>query len=221
MASEKTRLAIVQLAVAQAGRGPELYDHAKELLNLRLRSWAFESKYNQLRKIGTQITLSAGQITATLPTDFGFGMENLLFGAEALPMEELELDEFIARGGFPHASATNGRPTFYTLDKNAGVIRFNTTADQDYPMTPIYYYAPDSISLQSSGDVQKVWFDDEYTLIQALIEDIYQFVSDDREMFQGQKTEAKKAEFKRGTKAMSGGTPTIRLSGSWFKGRRP
>ena len=221
MSSSNNRLKLVQMAVAQAGRGAEIYSHAKDLLNVMLRSWAFEKKYPNLRKVGDAITLSTGSSTAALPSDFGYGMDNLLFGTDQISLDEKDFDEFIKLGGIPTASQNNARPSYYTVDKNAGLFRFNQKADKDYTFIPIYFHIPADIALNSDGDASTVWFDDDDTIIQGLVEYIYQFADDPREFTQHQKQDKKKAEFRRGTTPINGGSTGIRLASSWFRQRRP
>lgn len=217
MSSSYTRLEIVQLAVAQGGRGSELYEHAKNCLNLLLRSWAFSSKYEQLKKVGDSISLATGTSTVDLPEDFGFGMDNLLLGDERQALPEVDMDEFVRLGGFPKVGASTARPRFYMIDKNAGVIRFNCSAKADYDIIPIYYSVPANLPTTSTGDDDNVWFDDDHTLIQALVELIFQFNGDVREFNQSARAQALKGEFNRGTKSMSGGVSTLKLSSRHFK----
>jgi hypothetical protein len=199
------------MAVAQAGRGAELHAHAKQLLNILLRSMAIKAKYPALRKVGVEATLAAGSSTVILPSDFGAGSEYLMLGSEKNPINEKSLADFTSLGGF---KAPSGRPTFYMIDEEAGLIRFNTTADQAYPVIPVYFKVPEPIPLTSDGDLMRPWFNDDDTLIEALIEKIYQFKQDEREGFQGNKVRNAIGEVRRG---QINGPARMKLSPNRFK----
>jgi hypothetical protein len=211
MASSKTKLELVELACMQAGRGAELHGHAKDLLDLMLKSWALKAKYPTLRKIGSEVTLAAGTCTVALPTDLGAGSENMLFSDSGKPMDEKAPDEFLSSGLFPIAGRT-GRPCFYMLDKEASLIRFNTYADQNYTLIPIYFKIPPALI----ADTDTVWHEDDEGIVQGLVELIYQYKEDPRELAQGQKVDNKLANYRRGTVPTGGGTSRMRLS-SRFK----
>lgn len=218
MSSQSTRYEIVTKALSRAGRGMELRHQAETWLNDFLRSCALEFRWPQLKKIGDPITLSAGSSTASLPSDFGAGMDNLLLGSERTPLDELSMDEFVTHGGFPADTLSSSRPRFYLVDRDQGVFRFGSTADQNYSVTPIYWRLPAAIPTPSSeGDLQKVWLDDDNLVIEGLIQLIYQYTGDQREFVQDQKVEAKKANIRRGMVPMSGGASRMTLSRSRFK----
>lgn len=219
MSSTGTRLEIVQRAVKLAGRGAELHQLAKELLNDLCKSWSLEYKHPDLKKVGTAITLSAGSSTAALPDDLGAGMESLLFGSENIPLDEKTMDEFVDLGGFPQSSSATGRPSFYSVDKEAGLFRFNRSADSGYSFTPIYYKVAPTIPYSSAGDNTKIWIDDDKLAIQGLIELLYQYLGDVREESQGIRVERMKASWRRGSVPMGGGGSRIKLASDKFKRR--
>lgn len=195
----KTRLQIVHEAVGRAGRGSELHSLAKGWLNTILESLATESKYPILRKVGEELTLSAGQSTVDLPSDFGAGSDHLLFSSDRVPMFETPYEEFTKWGGIPASGATSGRPTVYTVDMEAQVFRFNAVADQSYGFLPIYYKRPEAIADNSDGDSEFPWFQDSQALIEKLIAVIYQYTADPREMAQEQKANMLVDKIKRGS----------------------
>lgn len=215
MASSATRIEIVMRATKLAGRGAEIYPLAKEFLNDILRSWAMESKFPLLRKVGSEITLSG--VTAPLPSDFGAGMDNLLFGVERKPLEEYDFEDFVRSNGFQPIGSGSGRPSFYTIDQNENVFRFNRVPDQSYPFIPIYFRVPDDIPLDQTGDNQTVWFSDNNAIIEAVVEKIYQYKEDPREFTQAQKVDALKGRFKRGVGGIGGGSQRLQLSRKAFK----
>lgn len=221
MASSNNRGSLIQVAVAQVGRGPELYSHSRLLLNVMLRSWAIQKKHPQLRKVGSALTLPAGARTVDLPDDFGWGMDSLLLGDTNRRLDELDWDEFVNRGGFPGSSQTGtGQPICYVIDKQAGVIRFNCDSDQTYSLQPIYFHIPEDLDVDPSDDDESVWYDNDDDVIEGLIEKLYQYLGDDRELVQGQKVEAKKGETSRGRASMSGGSSALKLAPTWFRSRR-
>lgn len=216
MAATSTRIEIVQKALKLAGRSAELNQLGRELLNDLLKSIALKAKYPALRKVGAEQSLPAGSSTVALPSDFGAGSDHLVFGTERSSMYEKTPDEFFDAGGL-RASSTTGRPTIYMIDKEAGLFRFNATADQAYGFIPVYFKLPAAIPLDASGDSQKPWFDDDLTLTQGLIELIYQYTGDAREFQQGTKFKQDLAEVRRGIVPMGGGTSRITLSKSRFR----
>jgi hypothetical protein len=217
MAAKSTRSNIVLRALKLAGRNVELKSLAEQLLNDLLRSWAFESRHHALRKVGIPISLAQGASTVSLPSDFGYGMESLLFGADKTELVEKDMAEFVRLGGFPGSNTSSGAPTFYTVDKNAGVVQFNSVSDAVYSILPIYYSVPDPITEGSGGDNANPWFDDDATLIQGLVLLIYQFTGDVRERDQEAKVERMKAAFKRGAAPMAGGGSRLKLARGVFK----
>lgn len=219
MASAATRYDIVIRALKLAGRGVELRSLAEQLLNDMLRQWSREHKYPELKVVGSATPLAQGSQTAPLPTDFGAGMDNLVFGPEGSPLDEVDMDEFIQRGGMSVQSGTTGRPIFYTIDKNAKLFRFNSPADQAYTFVPIYFKIADTIPQTPTGDATQVFHDNDSLVIQGLIEMIYQYTVDDREFTQHQKVESMRAADRRGAGAMTGGPNRIKLS-SKFRNNR-
>lgn len=219
MASASTRSDIVLRALKLAGRGVELRALAIDLLNDMLRQWSREHKYPELKKVGSALSLAQGSQTSALPADFGAGIDNLVFGPEGSPLDEVDMDDFIARGGMSIQPGTTGRPTCYTVDKNAGVFRFDRPADQAYNFTPIYYQVAPRLPTDSTGDNLNVFHSNDALVVQGLVEAIYQYTVDDREFTQHQKVEAMQAADRRGTVAMTGGPNRIKLS-SKFRNNR-
>ena len=218
--TSRTRYQIVQEALDRAGRGMELRHKAESWLNSLLRSWAFETKFPVLRKFGDAITLSSGAWTADLPSDLGAGIDFLVFGTAKLPKYEKDAEEFLIGGGYPADDAGTGEPGFFMVDRQAGLFRFDRKADQAYSFVPVYYYMPADIATPSSeGDAQKLWFPDDETVIQGLMEIIYGWKEDKREAQQGGKVEAKKATFKRGFNPPAG-PANLSLDPRTFRGRR-
>ncbi len=213
MSTSTNRLSIVQRALKQAGRGVEIRAHVNELLNVMLRSWAIESKYPQLRKIGAALTLNAGANTVSLPSDFGFGMDNLMFGDERRPLIEQDADAFMLGGGIEDINATAARPTGYMIDKQADQIRFNRTAEKAYSMIPVYFFLPAGLT----SDTEFPWYDDDMIVEQGLVAMIYQYTEDEREISQFQKVVSLKKEFRRGIIPLMGGSTKMRLAKSTFK----
>lgn len=217
MSSKSTRSKIVDRALKLAGRGNELKSLANELLNDVLRDWALEYKYPSLRKVGSTVTLAAQSTTVSLPSDYGAGMDQLLIGDDKRPLDEMTMDDFTNKGGFPSASAGTGMPTLYYVDREAGLIRFNNSADQAYVVTPIYYKVPDPIDTSAAGDNVLPWFDNDGVLIQGLIQLIYQYKGDEREFLQEQRVERMKASTRRGLIPIAGGSNRVGLARSRFR----
>lgn len=198
MPASDTRYNIVVRALQQSGRGMELAAQTKDLLNDLLEDWALGTKWPLLKRTGPAQTLAAGSTTATLPTDFGAGMDDMPFGNENIPLDYVEAEEFSSMYGFPSSTASNGRPRFYTVDLDAGVFRFNCAADQNYPFIPIYFRLPSRIPTDQTGDNTKPWFPNTKLIIEGLIESIYQFKEDEREFEQHKKVRDLMEQFKLG-----------------------
>jgi hypothetical protein len=222
MSSSSTRAQLVTRALSLAGRGVELQSEANDWLNDMLRDWALDFKFPSLRKVGVSLTLSAGNSTLDLPSDFGAGMEKqgLLLGDEATPLGEKDFQEFTTLGGFPSSSAGSGRPVFYMVDKNAKKFIFNCVADRAYAVKATYYACPDRIPNTAAGDLQSVWPDNDNIVVQGLIERIYQFTNDAREAGQANKVYHPQSGmftvWKRQLATM-GGTSRVQLSPERFK----
>jgi len=200
----------------------ELRTAAEGWLNRLLRKMAGEYKYPELRKQGSELTLSAGSQTAALPADFGAGSDSLLFGTERTPMYEVMPDEFYqGRSVQPTANGATGRPSFFIVDKEAGVFRFNTVADQNYPIIPIYFKMPPNIATpDQDGDDEYPWFSDDETLIQGLIHMIYQYTGDIREDKQEAKFKRYLGEYRQGSVPPGGGVSRILPSRKRFRKTR-
>lgn len=218
MASSLTRSKLVQLAVGKAGRGSELYSTASDLLNIMLRHWAITYRFPNLRKVGAQQTLNTGSTTVALPADFGAGMdkEGMIFGTEAIPLSEKTVEEFAFSGGWPPNAAGSSRPIFYIVDREAGVFRFNCTADQAYPFTPVYYKVPADIPTDSSGDNTHPWVDSDQLVIEGLVAAIYAWKEDEREFAQEKRVDRLMEQYRKGLMPM-GGNQRIMLSPERFK----
>lgn len=182
MSSQYSRGQIVSDALSLAGRGMELKSSCNQWLNYSLRDLGLTFRFPELRKTGLSLTLPIGQTTAALPADFGAGMAKMgmIFGPDNKPIEELEYEEFATNQGFPIPNQT-GRPLRYMVDRNAGVFRFDMTADQAYPLTPTYFMTPPLLNVDTSFDNQPVWLDNDMLAVQMLIWWIYVFKEDDRE----------------------------------------
>lgn len=218
MASKSTRYQLVTRALTLAGRDIRLRSEAEQWLNDMLRAWAFEFKYPSLRKTGSPITFATGTSYATLPSDMGAGMDNLLIGQGRLPLYERSMDEFVAALGFAKVeNPATGLPTMYAIDQNAGLFRFDRTADQNYELIPIYYSCPAPISQDPTGDASPVWMDDDQLVVQGLIEIIYQYTGDQREIVQNQKVDKLKSKYRTGAVPMGGGSTRITLARTRFK----
>lgn len=189
MSSSSTRAYIVTRALTLAGRGVELQSEANAWLNDMLKDWALDFKFPSLRKVLVPSTLNMGSQNAPLPADFGAGFDKqgILFGVENLPMSEKTYEEFAFLKGFPQSGTTTGRPQFFMVDRNGGNIIFNSTADQAYPFQQTYFQLPASMPTDSSGDLLHPWPDNDNITIQGLIERIYQYTGDPRELQQWQK----------------------------------
>jgi hypothetical protein len=214
-----TRSDLVLTALKQAGRGAELKAHAEILLNQQLRTLANTNKYPKLRKVGAVSTLSAGSSTLPLPADFGAGVDRLLTGIQRIAIEEKTLDEFVDMGGFPETTASAGRPSYYFLDREAGVFRFNVSADQAYDILPIYFKTPADIAIGAPGDLEYPWFEDDKILTELLIAQVYQYTEDQREFEQDKKAQYLLAQYRQNAMQIEGGSARVRLSPSRF--RRP
>lgn len=218
MASKSTRYQLVTRALTLAGRDIRLRSEAEQWLNDLLRAWAFEFKYPSLRKTGSVVTLAAGTSYSTLPSDLGAGMDNLLIGESRLPLYERSMDEFVAALGFNKVqNPATGFPTMYAVDENAGLFRFDRVADKNYDILPIYYSCPDAIPQTPAGDATSVWMDDDQLVVQGLIEIIYQYTGDQREVAQGIKVDKLKSKYRSGAVPMGGGSTRITLARTRFK----
>ena len=210
----RTRIEIVTTAMNKAGVSVAIRTEVNGWFNDMLRTWAFEHKWPKLKKIGAAITVTG--VTAPFPTDFGAGMDNLLFGDDKTPLAFYDLDDFVFKRGFEVANSTNARPDFYTIDENNEVFRFNRTPDKSYSAIPIYYSIPTVIT----ADATKPWFHDDEAMIQGLIAEIYQYTEDSREDKQNAKVEILIGKTKRGILSRTGGSKTLTLARGTFPTRR-
>lgn len=224
MPSSKTRYQLVLDALTRAGRGVELRTAAEDWLNSMLRNWAKEYKYPALRTIGTEVTLQSGSQFLDLPSDFGAGMDSCLIGTSGQtmkPIYETMADEFFQR--YSLQGATNpaqGLPGTYMVDQSGDRLVFNTVANANYGVVPIYYKVPDDIPTGDAAyDSEKVWMSDDELVIQGLIELVYQYNGDPRELAQHQKVEAMKNGHRRGSVPPGGGVSRVLLSRKTFRRR--
>lgn len=217
MGSTATRGQIVQDALSLAGRSNELTASCRQWLNYALLDVGLTFRFPELRKTGTPVTLSAGQNTASLPIDFGAGMEKsgMIFGPDSRPLNEMSFEEFANSRGFPLANQT-GRPQRYIVDLESGKFRFDNIADQNYYFTPVYFKKPPLLSTLSTADANSVWIDNDKIAVHALIWWIYVFTNDDREMAQEARVEKMLIKWQRETVKM-GGTSRVLPSPSRFK----
>lgn len=185
MASAYSKIQIIQDALALAGRSSELTQACRQWLNYGLRDLGLTFRFPELRKIGAQQTLAAGSATASLPADFGAGMDKfgMIFGPDNKPLTEVSFEEFATTQGFPIPNST-GRPLFFLIDKNAGQFRFNMIADQNYNFTPVYFITPPLPTITSSDDTSSVWLDNDQIAVHMLIWWIFVFNKDEREAAQ-------------------------------------
>ena len=121
-------------------------------------------------------------------------------------------------GCFQPTGASTGRPTAYFVDKNARVIRFNCAANKVYSVSGGYYQKPLPYAVDSTDDNTKLGYSDDATIVEGLIQKVYQYTNDQREFVQDQKFRSMDGEYRRGNMPMSGGVQRVRLS-SRFKGR--
>lgn len=219
MPSSSTRLEIVQRAVKLGGRSAELYGEAKAWLNDLLGHLAEKNKYPALFKVFDRtLTLSAGGSTVAFPSDMGAGVESIVLDNEGTPLTELAFDDYVSAGCFQPTNASPGRPTAYFVDKNARVIRFNCAANKAYSLSGGYYQKPVAYAVDATDDDTQIWYSDDATIVEGLVQKVYQYTGDQREFIQDQKFQNMDANFRRGNMPMSGGVQRVRLS-SKFKGR--
>jgi hypothetical protein len=219
MPSSLTRQVLVETAAKQAGRSAEIYAHSKLLLNNLLRANALQRRYRVLKKVGTAITLPQGSDTAVLPEDFGAAFESLNPENSRNPLIEFEMDDFIERGGMFRSGSSTGEPLFYTVDREASLIRFNCPANKNFSYIPVYYKLPAPYALDSSADNTKVWYEDDLTLIEGLMAYIFQYTDDQRHIEQLQKFDVLDSKYRAGTQPIQGGSSKIRLASSTFRTR--
>lgn len=217
MPSTNTRGQIVQDALSLAGRSTELKQSCNQWLNYWLLNIGLTFRFPELRKIGAQSTLAMGSDTAPLPADLGVGMDKqgLLFGPEMRALDEYSYEDFAYNGGF-YNGTPNGRPFFYMVDRQAGVFRFNYRAQQAYPFVPVYFIQPPLLPVATGSDNQSIWLDNDIIAVQGLIQMIYQFMEDPREMAQEQKVTAMLQKWQRETTKM-GGQSRVLPSPRFFK----
>lgn len=217
MPSSVSRGQIVIDALALAGRGVELKQACNGWLNYALRDVGLTFRFPELRKIGTPQTLGIGQSTSPLPSDFGAGMDKsgLIFGPDSRPLNEISFEEFANSRGFPIPNQT-GRPLKYIVDLNAGVFRFDNTADQIYSFTPVYFITPPTVPVDLAHDSVPVWIDNDIIAIHSLIWWIFIFTNDERESAQEQRVERLLNRWKRETVKM-GGVARVLPSPARFK----
>ena len=217
MGSAATRFQVVTDALALAGRGNELRQSANAWLNYSLRDVGLTFRFPELRKFGTPITLGIGQNTVSLPPDIGNGMDKsgMIFGPDVKPLNEVSFEEFANTRGFPIPNQT-GRPQKYMVDLEANLFRFDNVADQAYTFTPVYFMTPPQLPINSTGDSQYLWINNDIIAVHALIWWIYCFTNDDREQAQEQRVERLLNKWKRETVKM-GGTSRVYPSPQRFK----
>lgn len=219
MASTSSRQVIVQQALSLAGRSQELYAPACQWLNFFLTHVASTFRFPELRKVGTQQSLAMGSATAPLPADLGAGMEKqgILFGDEKIPLQEKSYEDFAYNSGFPGTSGqTQGRPLMYLVDREAGVFRFNTSGDQNYPFIPVYFKQAPLPAVTAAGDQSFLWIDNDLINVEGCVWFIYKFMKDEREMQQGIEVTKLLNDWKKELVKM-GGTSRIMPSPDRFK----
>jgi hypothetical protein len=219
MGSSLSRIQIVQTAVKQAGRSAELNAHAKLLLNALLRSQALSKRYPCLRRIGSESTLSAGSATASVPSDIGAGTEVLIFGTEKNQLLETDLQDFVRAYGFIPSTQASARPTAFMFDRNAALFRFNASADQAYPFTPVYFRLPADLATDDTDDNTQLWYEDDNAIMQGLVWLIYQYTDDVREPTQFKLFDKMDADYRRGAMPLRGGSQRLQLSPGAFRPR--
>ena len=218
MSSAQNRGQLVADALSLAGRGSELKSSCNFWMNYWLRDLGLTYRFPELRKQGSVITLPQGSVTAPLPADFGAGMAKMgmIFGPDNKPLEELEYEEFANSQGDPIPNST-GRPKRYMIDRQAGVYRFDMTADQAYSFTPTYYMMPPILNESTAYDNQPIWLDNDMLAIEGLKWYIYVFKEDDREAAQEARVQKILIRWER-DRVKLGGSSRIQLSPSKFKG---
>lgn len=220
MGSSSTRAQLVSAALTIAGRDVSITTLVNGMLNRMMRDWALQYKYPLLRKTGSAQSLAAGASTSALPSDFGAGMESLLFGDERLPIYEKSSADFVYNNGFKPSSSGTGRPYFYMVDEQGGNFVFNVTADVLYSFVPVYFRVPADLATDTSGDSSSVWMKNDELVVQGLVHKIFQYMGDEREEIQKQRVDQIMAEFRRGSTPVGGGSPKIQLSRAIFRRRR-
>lgn len=219
MGSSLTRLQIVQTALKQAGRGAELNDHTKLLLNALLRNQATENRYRCLRKIGSEQTIPAGACIAAFPSDMGGVVQAILFGTEKCELLETDLKDFIQAYGFQPANQAPTRPTAFFVDTQASVLRFNAYADQAYPFFPVHWRIPPDLEITDTDDQDKLWYENDLAIIQGLIWMIYQYTDDVREPSQFRLFQEMDARYRKGTSPAQSSAQRVHLSPGAFRPR--
>lgn len=217
MSSTYSRGQIVTDALALAGRSSELNAACRQWLNYFLQHIGLTFRFPELRKVGSVQQLSMGTPLASLPTDFGAGMElqGMIFGSDNKPLSEVSYEDFASTNGFQPTTGT-GRPYFYLIDREAGVFRFSTNADQAYSFFPVYFKKPPLLSTDSSDDSKSIWLDNDLLAVEGLMWFIYKFTSDERENSQQMKVEKMINDWKREVVKM-GGTGRVQPNPSKFK----
>ncbi len=217
MSSVISRGQIVSDALSLAGRSTELKSAAAQWLNYFLAHIGTTFRFPELRKNGAQQVLPMGTSTVALPADFGSGMEKqgMIFGADNKPLDERTYEDFASNNGFQPTPGT-GRPFFYIVDREAGVFRFSTNADQAYPFFPVYFKKPPLVDPDPSNDSQKIWLDDDMIAVQGLMWMIYTFTNDEREAAQEARVERMLVKWIRET-VKTGGTSQVLPSPRTFK----
>lgn len=219
MGSSLSRIKIVETAITQAGRGAELNDHARLLLNAILKDQATRFRYPVLKKVGAPMILPAGATSIAVPDDFGAGAEAMLFGVEKMQILETMMPDFIRAYGFPRDDAQASRPTAFMVDDEAQSFRFNAIADQDYPFIPIYFKLPADLAIDDTDDPTKLWYGNDLSIINGLMWAIYQYTDDSREDKQKGLFEKMDGDYRRGVMSKQNAGQRMRLSLGAFRPR--
>lgn len=222
MASSLNRGQIVQQALTLAGRSTELKQSANIWLNMFLKHVSMTYRFPELRKVGAATSLSIGSSTAPLPSDFGAGMakSGMVFGSDNKPMDEKDFEDFVVNNGFPPTNNTgSGRPMIYIVDREAGVFRFNMSADTAYPFFPVYFRLPTIPDASTQHDTDSVWISDDIINVEGLKWFIYVFTEDEREMAQEARVDKMLMKWERQV-TQTGGVSRIMPSPARFKQTR-
>jgi len=218
--SSKKRSDVVLVALKKAGRGVEIKELAEIFLNDVLKDEALRNRYPVLRKTGSG-TLATGSSTASVPTDYGAGMENLLMGENRIPLIEKSNDDFTMLNGYrADAIDSTGPPLFYTIDQEAGLIRFNVKADKAYPLVLVYYKLPADIELGAGGDNDYPWYPNDKVLVNLLKAEIFEYVDDERQYVALDRADQEAAKYRRGVFPQQGGSVRVTLNPSRFRNPR-
>jgi hypothetical protein len=217
-----TRIALINVALKQAGLDTGFQSDARTWLNLVLQDQAQKFNWPEWAKSTAYTAFVPGTSTYALPSDFQKADTIYLYqlnngeyqrGEQIVIVDSYRFDEV-------NWLTLSGTPNVAYIDEDNDVIQFNSkpnNSQQGFKMR--YYKEAPEYSTSSSDDSVVPDFKDQNYLIKELVKWMYEFEDD-------QRYEAKKAENERDLDKnkrnvfQNDASPSMQLQNTTFRGRR-